>query len=180
MYEAFPASVYNEIRAFNDHVACCYTIIGNKGAEGDLILEVHKASGHIERLILDCYKFLNIKLFDIVITKFEKRTKNVGLSVINNGEFYIDYKRRRQHIIQNLKEAKLLENQHTKIESFKLYDDAYSAYRDLEDYIDRHDSDIIWAKRKFSFNKGWKILAWTISAILSGLISSFIPWSKIW
>jgi len=89
-YEKFPTPVFNEIRAFNDHVARCHREnISNLDIENEL----RKAKGHIERIILDCYKFLNVALHKIVIKRFDKRTKGVDLGAINNGAFFIFYSR---------------------------------------------------------------------------------------
>lgn len=63
-FESFPTSIYNEIRAFNDHVARCYRNINDE----ELIeTQIKKSKGHIERIVLDCYKYLNVKLYDLVI-----------------------------------------------------------------------------------------------------------------
>ena len=88
-FERFPTSIFNEIRAFNDHVSRCYmkpddTIWINK--------QISKAKGHIERIVLDCYKYLNVSLYDSVIKKFDRKYKGVDLSTINNGDFQIQHR----------------------------------------------------------------------------------------
>ncbi len=47
----------NEIRAMNDHLARCFRD-GNE--ERQIDIELHKAEGHLERLVLDCFKQLII------------------------------------------------------------------------------------------------------------------------
>ena len=52
--------INNEIRALNDHIARCYSenITSQQRME-----QLSKAEGHVRRLILDCFKQLNMDLF---------------------------------------------------------------------------------------------------------------------
>lgn len=177
-FEQFPTSIYNEIRAFNDHIARCYYDINNQ----DLIeTQVRKATGHIERIVLDCYKYLNVKLYDLVIKDFDKKTKNIDLTTINNGEFYPQYKSLQQFIVTNLKKAKLLETQENKEESIVLYEIVHNKYVELEDLITQNHTHIKWARAKYYSKKVINFLGWLIAAVISGIISSsIIPWDKIW
>lgn len=124
-FEEFPVNIFNEIRAFNDHVARCYI---RPDDESLIDSQIRKATGHIERLILDCYKFLNVSLYDSVIKKFDKEYKGVDLSTINNGEFLIQHKKLSREIVQNLKEAKSKEIQEDKSESIALYELVHNKY----------------------------------------------------
>lgn len=175
--ESFPQAIYNEIRAFNDHIARCYN---RDFSDDDFVkLELFKAKGHIERIILDCYKFLNVFLYKYVVEKFDKRTKNIDLSLIGNGDFYLEYKKGRQFIIKNLKKAKLLETS-DKEKSLEYYQQVHNEYSFLEELIEANDFNIIWAKTKQNLSILGKILLWLLSAIISGVISSsIIPWDKI-
>lgn len=175
--EAFPTPIYNEIRAYNDHVARCYSRIDD---EAFVASQIRKAQGHIERIILDCYKFLNVTLYDKVVRNFDKRTKRIDLTVIHDGEFYIEYKKMRQYIVENLKQAKLLECQDNKEESIALYQGVYNKYTEMEELIVKNETHIIWAKAKFYSGKVLRFLGWLVSAIISGIISSsIIPWDKL-
>ncbi|MDR3365870.1 MAG: hypothetical protein LBO71_02750 [Prevotellaceae bacterium] len=105
--EKQPSQLYNEIRAFNDHVARCY----RKGITDDEVdIQAAKAMGHLERLALDCYKFLHVYYHDKAVIKFEKEVRKVDLSTVSNGEFYLRYRRLRTNIFQSLREAKQKED----------------------------------------------------------------------
>jgi len=176
--EHFPTSLYNEIRAFTDHVARCHK---EDVTDADVDIQISKAKGHIDRIVFDCYKFLNVYLFDVVVAKFDKRTKNIDLSLIDNGRFYIKYRELRQSIIDTLKEAKSLETRTNKEASLDKYQLAHNIYDDLEQHIIANDTNICWAKVKYTSSKFLRFLGWIGSAIISGIISSsIIPWSIWW
>ena len=47
-FEEFPTSIFNEIRAFNDHISRCFL----KPEDDEWItVQLNKANGHIERII---------------------------------------------------------------------------------------------------------------------------------
>ena len=70
--QEFPLPLFNEIRAFNDHVAQCYW---DDATDEKIKSETYKAERHITRIVLDCYKYLTLLLYDRVI-KFEHQTKH--------------------------------------------------------------------------------------------------------
>jgi hypothetical protein len=184
-YEVFPIPILNEIRAYNDHVARCYRYIRENGdvatdqSRKFIDTQTKKAEGHIERIMLDCYKHLNVKLHDIVVVDFEKRTKNVDLSAVNNGEFYQKYKIMRRDVVNNLKKAKLAEVK-DKISSIKLYQETYNQYAALEDFLIENDTHIRRAATKYKINRIGSIILWIAAAVLSGFVSSVIPWNGLW
>ena len=175
-YEKFPTPVFNEIRAFNDHVARCH----REGISNlDIENELRKAKGHVERIILDCYKFLNVALHKNVIQRFDKRTKGVDLGTINNGTFFTFYSETKRLINSNLKEAKLLETQ-DKEESLKKYELVYNKFSELETFLNENECHICWARAKYYSSKISKLIGWLLAAIISGIISSiYIPWDRI-
>lgn len=176
-FEFFPISIFNEIRAFNDHVSRCYL---KPDDEEWINNQIHKAEGHIERIILDCYKFLNVSLYDSVIKKFDKEYKGVDLSNINNGDFLIQHKKIAREIIISLKEAKSKEVSEDKSESIAIYEKVHNKYTELEDLIEQNCRNLFWAKSKFYVNKFWKIILWLVSAIVSGIVSTcLLPYSEI-
>jgi hypothetical protein len=141
--------------------------------------QIKKAEGHIERIILDCYKFLNVNLYDSVIKKFDRDYKGVDLSNINNGEFVINYKQITKEIVIKLKEAKSKEILEDKGESIALYEEVHNKYTKLEDLISENSRNLCWAKGKFYVRRVYKILLWLLSAIISGIISSsLLPYDK--
>ncbi len=175
-YEVFPTAIFNEIRAFNDHIARCYLKPDNIQW---VDAQINKAKGHIERIVLDCYKFLNVSLYDKIIKKFDKSYKGVDLSCINNGEFIMKHKTLTKDIIKILKKAKSKESEEDKSEAISLYQCAHNKYTELEDLIDDNCRNLFWAKGKFYTNKIWKGFLWLLSAIISGIISScIVPYNR--
>jgi len=175
-YEKFPTPILNEIRAFNDHIARCY----REGTDNETIeSNLRKAEGHIERIALDSYKFLNVKLHKKVIRRFDRRTKGINLHAISNGDFFTSYCESKMFIETNLKKAKLLETQN-KEQSLKLFELVHNKYSDVEQLIIDNEKNICWARARFYGNKILKFVAWLIAAIISGFISSsIIPWDII-
>ena len=74
--EKFPLPLFNEIRALHDHIARCYS---DKITPEQVETEIQKAERHVVRIMLDCYKCLNLSLHDSVLL-FERQTKNIDLS----------------------------------------------------------------------------------------------------
>ena len=97
-------------------------------------------------MVLDCYKFLNVSLYDIVIKDFDKRYKGVDLSYINDGDFIIKHRKLTKEIIVKLKEAKLKEHKEDKNESILLYQEVYNKYTELENIINENCRNMNWAK----------------------------------
>jgi hypothetical protein len=175
-YEKFPTPIFNEIRAFNDHVARCFR---ENISDLDIENELRKANGHIERIILDCYKFLNVALHKNVIKQFDKRTKGIDLGAINNGTFVTSYSETKRLINTHLKEAKLLEVQ-DKEESLKKYEFVYNKFSELEIFLNDNEQHICWARAKYYSSKITKLVGWLLAAIISGIISSiYIPWDRL-
>ena len=171
-YEQFPTQIYNEIRAFNDHVARCY---GNFSDDECVKEQLKKAKGHIDRAILDCYKFLNVHFHDDLIIKFDKKTKRIDLTAISDGTFYTEYKNCRQYVIENLKKAKLLESKEDKSKSMELYELVHNKYFELEKLIDINNTNINWARAKFFFkNRLLTFLIWAGTIIVSTLVGAII------
>lgn len=167
--EVFPIPLFNEIRAFNDHVARCYIISFSDDQIND---ELGRAERHINRIILDCYKYLNVS-FHNEIKSFEKRTKHVDLTVLDNGSFYPKFLKLKNDAVKLIRKAK--KNESLKLdESFYDYQNAYNVYSDLSDLVNSRSSEVNWARVRFSIYSFLKIMAWVIGAVLSGLISLFL------
>jgi len=175
-YEKFPTPIFNEIRAFNDHVARCH----REGiSDSDIEDELRKAKGHIERIILDCYKFLDVALHRNVIERFDKRTKGIDLGAISNGTFFRFYSESKKYINTHLKEAKLLEIQ-DKEKSVEKYELAYNKFSELETFLIDNEQHICWARARYYSSKILKLIGWLLAAIISGIISSiYIPWHRL-
>jgi hypothetical protein len=166
LYEGQPIVIFNEIRSFNDHIARCY----RPNVSEDFIREnLAKAESHLKRAILDCFKHLNVHYFEVG-RKFERDYRNVDLTTISNGEFYVNYRRLKQLAVNAVRDAKKLETVDIE-KAFSAYQDAYNKYVALDDFINQNITNIDWAKTKFTVKRILKFVAWLLSAIIAGIIS---------
>ncbi len=167
--ETFPLPIFNEIRAFNDHVAQCYR---DDISDDDIKGELQKAKRHISRIIFDCYKFLNVSLFEKV-KKFENQTKSIDLTLIDNGLFYPRYRDLKNRTKNKVREARKTESKNNNA-AFELYQEAYNLYCELEELIETHGQDIQWARWKFRLKRLLKFLGWLLTAIIAGFLALLI------
>lgn len=172
--ESFPIPLFNEIRAFNDHIARCYFADFTDDQIED---ELERAERHINRMILDCYKYLNVSFYTEV-KSFEKRTKRVDLTLLDNGLFYPKFLKLRKEAVNLIRKAKINESKNLD-DSYSNYEDAFNVYSKLSDLINSRESEVDWARRRFSLSRTAKIVAWIIAAILSGLISSLFNYNEL-
>jgi len=162
--EKFMLPVFNEVRAFNDHIARCYA---NNATEHYIEIQLKGASRHINRMMLDCYKYLNTS-FKKEIEKFEEKVKNVDLSIIDNGDFVIKYKNLRNDTVVFLNHAKILEHKDiSDEEKYNAFETALNSYMELSELVNLNFTKINWAKAKSLLKK----YSWILSAIASGLVS---------
>lgn len=118
---------------------------------------------------MDCYKYLNLSLHDSILL-FEKQTKNVDLTVLQNGMFYPQYKSLRTEAIQTVRKAKNLEFTNRDL-ALEAYQESYNTYTKLENLIDEIVPDLHWVKIRFTVRKCLQVLLWILSAVASGLVS---------
>lgn len=166
--EKIPLPIFNEIRAFNDHIARCYY---NNPDEEYIKEQISKAQRHIVRITLDCFKCLNVILYS-EIENFEKRTKNVDLTVINNGLFFPEYTRLKVEAAEIVREAKIKEG-YEPDEALYLYQDANNVYTDIVNQLNSISENVKWARIKFPIKRILTILGWIISIVISALISAY-------
>lgn len=121
--EKFPLPLFNEIRALHDHIARCYS---DKITPEQVETEIQKAERHVVRIMLDCYKCLNLSLHDSVLL-FERQTKNIDLTVLQDGTFYPKYKVLRVQVVQYVRKAKSLESIDTK-DALDVFQESYNIY----------------------------------------------------
>lgn len=167
--EHFPLPLFNEIRALHDHIARCYL---ENITEIQVEAEIHKAERHVVRIILDCYKCLNLSLYDTMLL-FEKQTKHIDLTVLKDGTFYPKYKSLRTLAMQTVRKAKTLESMDTDA-ALEEYQKAYNVYSELELLLDSIVADVHWARARFVVRRSWQILLWIASAVASGIVSIFL------
>lgn len=164
--ERMPLPIFNEIRAFNDHIARCHYLNLDEKSKSD---EYDKAERHIVRMTLDCFKCLNLILFDKVAL-FEKQTRNIDLTVLDNGNFYPPYHRLKTEAASIVKEAKKAEGVNID-ESLSLFQQAYNKYSELEELIDDHTEDVRWARTRFTCHRVLAAVLWFLSVFISAILS---------
>ena len=176
-FELFPTPILNEIRAYNDHVARCYVNINDTRFVDE---QIKKAQSHIDRIVFDCYKYLNVALYELIVEKFSQRTKYIDITTINNGEFHTKYRQILGIINENKENAKHWEFHSNKEELLTFYQKAHSASRTLERYILDNEMHIRWAIVKFSRRKFLQFILWLLAAVISGIIGSMITPLQDW
>ncbi|MCM1254506.1 MAG: hypothetical protein NC221_00085 [Duncaniella sp.] len=165
--EKIPLSIFNEIRAFNDHIARCYY---NSPTEKYIEEQIDKANRHIVRISLDCFKCLNVILFS-KIEDFERHTKNVDLTVIDNGLFFQKYSRQKFEAAQLVNEAKIAESVDSD-NALELYQAACNIYSQIVVDINKTSDNVKWAKIRFTTRRFLTILGWIISIVVSAILSA--------
>lgn len=164
-YEEHPASLFNEIRHYNAHIATCYLPDATKEIiEGNLT----EAELHLKRAILDCFKFLNVYYYESS-KKNERTWKHFDVTSIDNGEFYISYKKIKRSAVMAVRQAKKNETAY-KEKALALFQEAYNQYSELDNLIYRNLSNIAWAKAKFSLRRIGKIFVELLFAIMAAYI----------
>lgn len=165
--EKLPLPLFNEIRAFNDHIARCY--YNNPSCEY-IDEQITKAQRHITRITLDCFKCLNVILYQR-IELFDRQTRNVDLTVIDNGTFFPEYSRKRIEAATQVKEAKIKEATDV-VAALNKYQDAFNNYADIVESIDRISETVKWARIRFTARRWLTVVGWTVSIIVSAIISA--------
>ncbi|MFR9650452.1 MAG: hypothetical protein SNG35_00305 [Rikenellaceae bacterium] len=168
-YEEFPPALFNEIRALHDHIARCYR---NDFSDEMICDNIKKAEGHINRIILDCFKYLILSLSD-VLKSFERSYRNVDLSTVRDGEFYIKYKELAKRVIPTVRSAKIKESI-SKEEAMEIYQEAYNLYTDIELLIDENIVHLHRARCKYTTRSILKVVLWIVTAIASGVVSVLV------
>lgn len=165
--EKMPLPLLNEIRAFNDHVARCY--YGNPSEEY-IEEQVDKAVRHIVRMTLDCFKCLNVIQYQKIET-FESHTRNVDLTVIDNGLFYPEYSRLKVEAERKVKDAKIAEASNLD-EALNLFQESYNLYSRITELIDSVREKTKWAKVRFTTRRWLTIIGWIVSVLISAVVSA--------
>lgn len=165
MSERIPIAIFNESRAFTDHMGRCYLNISDKEyIKGQL----EKAERHLNRMIMDCYKELFI-IYVGRIEEFKKYSKHVDLSYISDGEFYVKYKK----LLSEAEHKKIIAKQCVSYEEdYKKFEEACIAYNKLDEYIQEHLVQIQTIKLKKNGTKLVGFIAWLIATVISAVLSN--------
>ena len=143
--QKFPIEVFNEIRAFTDHIARCYLPVSMGIDKGT---ELRKAESHIIRITFDCYKHLNVAYFEKLRLFLAEDGTGVDYRDIENGEFF-------KNIWEGKEEAEKLSFEARKLESIDknaslgYWQKLHVHYSLLFTYIKENDTNITWARSKF-------------------------------
>lgn len=167
LYEEFPLPIHNEVRALHDHISRCFE---SRQTSSEIDGHLNRASAHNRRMIFDCYKFLNVYYNDQLV-KFEKHVRNIDLTTIDSGTFYIRYLELSKKAREKVREAKKQETKNTSI-AFEHYEDAYNIYVELYDLITAHLAKINWARAKFSASKFVLAAIWLASLFITSVITN--------
>ena len=166
--ERFPLPLFNEIRAFNDHIARCYY---DNPSDEKIKEQVNRAKRHITRITLDCFKSLNVIAYS-QIEEFERQTRNIDLTVLDNGLFYPEYSRRKVEAAKIVRNAKIQESFNTYYALTK-YQEAFNIYSKIVESINEISEKVKWAKVRFRIVRIVKIAGWILSVIISAVISAY-------
>jgi len=164
-----PMLLFNEIRAFNDHIArCFFTDVSDEF----ILKNIESAEGHIYRLIFDCSKWINT-IYHLKYNKFLQRYKNVDVRVIDNGEFLSKLRKYKYKADQSFKQASLNQtiNKDDSIEKFK---DAIDNYRKIDSLLAKKSPDLWWAKSKYRFKSILKVVIILFLTLFLGIIGNII------
>ena len=172
----YPVNCQNEIRALNDHIARCYR---ENVTEDSISKELDKAAGHIQRLVYDCLKQLNVLMFED-IERTERLTYSYKWLYIDKGRFWKQYVDHKQAAVLCEVEAKKQESLNPTL-SVDKYQEAYLHYVEIDNMFSTFTDDLKasrWYKMVSTFMKGWKwlgvtVLVAVITAVLRFAISFY-------
>ena len=176
----YPVNCQNEIRAFNDHIARCY----REGAsQPDICKELDKASGHIQRLVYDCLKQLNVLMYED-IERIESSTYSYKWLFIDKGRFWKQYVTHKQAAVICEVEAKKQESLNPSL-SVDKYQEAYLHYVEIDKMFNVFAvelKDSRWHKVLSTWMKGWQwlwvtVLVAVITAVLRFVVSYYLSCS---
>lgn len=163
--EKFPFAIYNESRAFIDHIGRCY--IHNTDKEY-IEEQLNRAERHLNRMIMDCYKELFV-IYVKRIEEFKKYSRNLDFAAISGGEFYPKYNKYLREAEERKREAKKCVSYE---EDYKVFQNAVVAYADLDDYIRVHLPEIQRLKSKRGFKNVLGFLGWLAATVISALLAN--------
>jgi hypothetical protein len=166
MYEMLPEQVFNEIRSYNDHIARCYNPISTD----DIIhKDLQKAKSHLLRIVLDCYKCINVFYHEEYVKKFQSRHHWVNLNMVDNGGFIVKYHSLRIEARDLVKKAKSEEsyNKDSALSNFQL---AFNKYAELEELVENSRRGIASAKYNSLGHHTLKVFEYAVAGLIAYLV----------
>ena len=167
--EKIPLQLLNEIRAFNDHISRCYY---GDPEETYINTQIDKAQRHITRITLDCFKALNVIMYE-KISNYEHQTRHVDLTVIDNGLFFPRYSALKREAASLVYKAKREEAKNVD-RALSLYQDAYNKYCEVTSLIAENTEKTRWAKVKTYSHKALTVILWILSIVISAVVSMYL------
>lgn len=156
--------INNEIRALNDHIARCYS---ENLSSQQRMEQLSKAEGHVRRLILDCFKQLNMDLFSKIESVEKKYFSNLWLYWGENGEFWKQYTSLRLEAQNKVFQAKK-EEAFNPDSALTNYECAFQCYRKMEDMLMGKKYRLYWSR---IFRLGAYISKWSRFILITFLLS---------
>ncbi len=163
-----PDNCLNEIRAVVDHVGRCYFT----DDEERINIEMGKAEGHIQRLTFDCFKQLNIFLYDGLKSKMRWFFSPYWLK-IDNGKFWKHFYADYQMVIKNIVKAKETESLNAD-KAMEYYAKVYAGYIRIEQLIRTHKRHMCWSMLVKAFLSISHFMNWLVITVIAALLSALI------
>ena len=171
----YPDNCLNEIRAMLDHVSRCYKAVeinDNQKHESISDVELSRAESHLRRLMYDCFKQLDVLLYDAIHHK-ERSTFSSRWLFIDGGAFWRDYSEELCRAKYSVVLAKKNESYQPDI-AMKNYDNSYNSYCKIEQLLVSHKRSLFLSKcvKWFEFIDNWG--CWLGVTIILSIISAII------
>lgn len=172
---SIPANIGNEIRAMNDHIARCYIDGKDQNFKES---ELKGAASHLKRIEYDCYKQLNVYLYDKTIALYEKYNYEKAMYWQSSRweKFRCQYNTLKKEARDSIRKAKNCESVGDNKENVLThYRDAYSAYHKLEDLFIKTPKRKFWTLRiVYSLDKIKGYLIFIVSTVIVTFIVYFL------
>lgn len=165
----YPLNCLNEIRAINDHIARCYR---DDITDNEIIKNIGKAEGHLQRLGYDCFKqLITYQVADIKYTV--KRYYSSRWLYIGKGELWNSYLTNFKEGYNNEKRAKEKESINS-TEAFEYYEKAFNSYHDVSVTFQKYRSQISRSYYIGKFERMARGMEWFIMMIILAVLSSLL------
>lgn len=169
----FPVEILNEIRAIFQHIARCYYSEKNTSTNDDIDKNLRKANSHINRALLDCFKYSCLTLYD-EYKSFVHLYRHVDLSSLDNGEFLKNLHCYKEAAKKADRKARSLEGETGDEDAvFEEYEAAFNASVVLHNYILKHAPYAARLKHKFRIGTFFSVLGWIVGFV-SGVYSLWV------
>lgn len=162
-HNKFTVAISNEIRMMNDHIARCFD--DGRSIE-EIMKELGKAEGHLQRVEFDVYKQMNWLLYDRTIGRIEKcqYEHKIGWAFLKWKDKYYELKNSITKVVEEARIADSLGKERAFV--LEKYEIGYDKYRELEELIMANKRDL----RKISLKNGGWVMVNVLSLIGGSLL----------